>query len=73
MASGGSVTTIDNISGSKWGADATLVEELSIGQLEGADEYAFGMISGIWPTEDRVYVSDMLNSRISMFQYLGSN
>ncbi len=54
----GNVTTVNNTAGSKWGADARLVEELSIGQMEGADEYAFGMISGIWPTEDRVYVSD---------------
>lgn len=54
----GNVTTVDNIAGSKWGGDALLVEELSIGQMEGADEYAFGMISGIWPTDDRVYVSD---------------
>ena len=54
----GNVTTVSNTAGSKWGGDARLVEELSIGQMEGADEYAFGMISGIWPTEDRVYVSD---------------
>ena len=54
----GNVTTVNNTAGSKWGGDARLVEELSIGQMEGADEYAFGMISGIWPTEDRVYVSD---------------
>ncbi|NKB86780.1 MAG: 6-bladed beta-propeller [Acidobacteria bacterium] len=54
----GNVTTMDNLSGSKWGGDATLAEQLSIGQMEGADEYAFGMVSGIWPTEDRVYISD---------------
>ncbi len=57
-ATEGNVTTINNIAGSKWGGDALLVEELSIGQMEGADEYAFGMISGIWPTADRVYVAD---------------
>ena len=54
----GNVTTLANIAGSQWGADARLVEELSIGQLEGPDEYAFGMISAIWPTDDRVYVAD---------------
>jgi hypothetical protein len=54
----GNVTTVENTAGSKWGGDARLVEELSIGELEGADEYAFGMVSGIWPTADRVYVSD---------------
>jgi len=57
-ATEGNVTTVNNTAGSKWGGDALLVEELSIGQMEGADEYAFGMISGIWPTNDRVYISD---------------
>jgi len=54
----GNVTTVNNTAGSKWGGEARLVEDLSIGQLEGADEYAFGLISGIWPTTDRVYVTD---------------
>jgi hypothetical protein len=54
----GNVTTFANTAGSRWGADATLVEELSIGQLEGEDAYSFGMISSIWPTDDRVFVAD---------------
>jgi len=58
ISTDGNVTTVNNTAGSKWGGDAVLVEELSIGQMEGADEYAFGMISGIWPTDDRVYISD---------------
>jgi streptogramin lyase len=34
----------------------------------------FSQPTGIWVDDrDRVFVSDMLNGRISMFQYLGSN
>jgi streptogramin lyase len=34
----------------------------------------FSQPTGLWVDDrDRVYVSDMLNSRVSMFQYLGNN
>jgi hypothetical protein len=68
----GNVTTVDNTAGSKWGGDARLVEELSIGQLEGADEYAFGMVSAIWPTDDRIYISDARLDLVRAYDAAGS-
>ena len=36
----GDTTVVRTMSGSVWGAEATLVPEVSIGELEGAEEYA---------------------------------
>lgn len=49
---------VRNLAGSTWGAPAQLVEELSIGVLEGAEEYMFGRIAGIWVDGDRLYAVD---------------
>ncbi len=48
----GNVTTVVNESGSLWGAPATLVEEASIGVVEGADEFqtTSRRISACFPT-----------------------
>lgn len=54
----GNVTTVRNEGGSLWGGDATLVEELSIGVDVGEDAYMFGYLSGIWATDDHIYVAD---------------
>jgi hypothetical protein len=54
----GDVTTVVNESGSVWGGEATLVEELSIGVEAGADEYMFGGVAGVWATDERIYVLD---------------
>jgi hypothetical protein len=57
IATEGSVTTVVNEAGSVWGGTARLVEEASIGVETGADEYMFGNISGLWASEDRIFVS----------------
>lgn len=54
----GNVTTVVNESGSVWGGEATLVEELSIGVDIGADEYMFGWIRNIYVADGRIYVTD---------------
>lgn len=43
----GDTTVVRTLSGSVWGADATLVPELSIGEMEGPDELLFGRIASI--------------------------
>ena len=52
------VETVHNLSGSRWGGNATLVEEISIGDEIGEQSYLFGNISGAWATDERFYLID---------------
>lgn len=52
------IETIRTVSGSKWGGDATLVEELAIGEETGEEPYLFGAVTAAWATADRIYVVD---------------
>ncbi len=55
----GDTTVVRTISGSVWRSEATLVPEVSIGALEGPEEYLFGSIYSITvDDEGRVYVLD---------------
>lgn len=45
----GDTVFVRTISGSSWGGDARLEEELSIGALDGADEYMFGDVVEMTP------------------------
>ena len=55
----GDTTVVRTLSGSVWEAEATLVPEVSIGELEGDEEYLFGSIWSIAVDDDRnVYVFD---------------
>jgi hypothetical protein len=45
-------------SGSYWGGNGTLVEELAIGAEHGEDAYLFGSITAAWATDDRLYIVD---------------
>lgn len=54
----GSTTRVRTISGSMWGGTATLVEEASIGTVEGEDEYILGNVSGIVVGDQRIFVLD---------------
>ncbi|MFW6198200.1 MAG: 6-bladed beta-propeller [Acidobacteriota bacterium] len=47
-----------NEAGSLWSGDARLAEELSIGVVEGAEEYMLGGVSGLARTAERLYVAD---------------
>ncbi|WP_419165157.1 6-bladed beta-propeller [Candidatus Palauibacter sp.] len=63
----GDTTVVRTLSGSAWGADATLVPELSIGEMEGPDELLFGRIASIAvDDEGRIHVLDgqALNVRV---------
>lgn len=54
----GNVTTVVNEAGSVWGGAATLVEEASIGIDAGADEYMLGDVSGVYATDELIFVVD---------------
>ncbi len=54
----GNLTTVINKSGSVWGGNAVLVEEASIGVLEGAEEYMLGSVSSITYDGERIIMAD---------------
>ena len=54
----GDLTTVQNLSGSRWGGVAELREEVSIGVDAGDDPYMFGSVGGMWATDENIYVAD---------------
>ncbi len=55
----GDTTVVRTLSGSVWGAEATLVPEVAIGQVDGPEEYLFGRLTSIAVDDSRrVYVLD---------------
>ena len=68
----GDTIIVRTISGSVWGADATLVPELSIGELDGPDVYLFGRIGSIALDDDHnVYVFDQQARNVRVFDRSG--
>ncbi|NKB89631.1 MAG: 6-bladed beta-propeller [Acidobacteria bacterium] len=63
----GDVTTVRNLAGSKWGGQAVLVEELSIGVLEGDEEYMLGRVSTVAVSEEFVFVADSQPALIKVY------
>ena len=56
-----------------WGAPATLVPEVSIGELEGPDEYLFGTVGSIAVNDDHtVYILDTQAQHIRVFDSTGT-
>lgn len=68
----GDVTTVHTTSGSVWGGEAMVSEEMSIGQLEGADEYAFAYVSEVWVDGAEVYVADGRLPAVRVFDTAGN-
>jgi hypothetical protein len=54
----GNITTVRTISGSVWGGRARLIEEASIGSVDGPDEQLIGRASSIYADDERIYVGD---------------
>ena len=52
------VETVRSVSGSRWGGEARLVEELAIGEESGDEPYLFGSVTAAWVSGDRIYVVD---------------
>ncbi len=69
----GDTTVVRTVSGSVWGGDATLVPEVSIGELVGAEEYLFGSVSAIAVDDDHnLYVLDRQARHVRVFDSEGT-
>ena len=69
----GDTTIVRTLSGSVWNTEAALVPEVSIGELEGADEYLFGRIGSLAVDNDRnVYVFETQAQHIRVFDATGT-
>ena len=73
----GDTTIVRTLTGSVWGAEATLVPEVSIGELDGPEEYLFGRIGSLAVDNDRnVYVFDRQAHHVRVFDdegvYIGT-
>lgn len=68
----GDTTIVRSAGAGPWG-ETELIEELRIGELEGADEFTFGRISGLAVDGDgNIYVLDMQASEVRVFAPDGS-
>ena len=68
----GDTTVVRTVSGSVWGAEATLVPEVTIGQLDGPEEYLFGSIRSIAVADDgTIYILDIQAQHVRVFDSLG--
>jgi len=63
----GDVTTVVNDSGSVWGGEARLVEEMSIGVDVGDDEYMLGRVGNIHATDELLYLTDTQEPAVHVY------
>lgn len=69
----GDTTIVRTLSGSVWGAEATLVPEVSIGELTGPDEYLFGSVASISVDDERnVFAFDDQAQHVRVFDSAGN-
>ncbi|MXW16862.1 MAG: 6-bladed beta-propeller [Gemmatimonadetes bacterium] len=69
----GDTTVVRTMSGSVWGAEATLVPEILVGEVGGAEEYLFGSISSIAVNDNRdLYVLDGQAQHVRVFDSAGA-
>ena len=66
------VETVRTVSGSRWGGNPRLIEELSIGEEVGDDALLFGAISASWATGDRIYAVDTQIPAVRAFDHQGN-
>lgn len=66
------VEVIRNISGSRWGTQARLEEQLAIGEEVGDDAYLLGAITDAWATDDRIYIVDSQAPAVRAFDHQGN-
>jgi len=69
----GNVTTVINESGSVWGGMATLVEEASIGVLDGDDPYVFSQVRAVVANDERIFVIDALERIVRVYDMEGAH
>ena len=69
----GDTTVVRTLSGSVWGTEATLVPEVSVGDLDGPEEYVFGSIGSIAVDNNRrVYALDYQAQHVRVFDSTGT-
>ena len=69
----GDTTIVRTLSGSVWAAEARLVPEVSIGELDGPEEYIFGRIGSLAVDSERnVYVFDTQANHVRAFGATGT-
>ena len=67
----GDTTVVRTLSGSVWGTEATLVPEVSAGDLDGPEEYVFGTVGSMAVDDDRrVYVLDYQAQHVRVYDAL---
>lgn len=70
----GDTTVVHSRSVGVWGSGATLVPEVSVGELEGPDEYLFGNVASIAVDDDRtMYVLDRQAQEVRVFDSAGNH
>ena len=68
----GDTTVVRTLSGGVWGAEATLVPEITIGRLDGPEEYLFGWVRSIAVDDDgNVYVFDSQAQHVQVYDSEG--
>jgi hypothetical protein len=68
----GDTLVVRTIDGSVWGDTMSLVPELAIGELDGAEEYLFGNIRGVdVDDEGRIYAADTQAAVVRVFSAEG--
>ena len=66
------VTTVSNESGQVW-RSVELIEEVSIGVLEGDDEYVFGDVASLAADDERIYVLDRMANTVRVYDLDGQH
>jgi len=67
----GNVKTVRTLGGSVWGGTARLVEEASIGVVDGEDVYILGEVEGIAVGHDLIYVLDTQIPTVRVYDFQG--
>lgn len=69
----GDTVVVRTVSGSVWGAPATLVSDVSIGKLEGDPHYLFGRVSSVAASPSgAIYALDSQSSDVRVFDPSGA-
>lgn len=63
----GGIEVVRNLSGSKWGGNATLEVVLEIGIDEGDERYMFNNPSPFWATEEEIYVVEGGDGKVRVY------
>ena len=70
----GDTTVVRTLSGSVWGSPATLVPEVSVGEVEGAEEYLLGSVISIAVDSDwNLYVLDEQAHHVQVYDSAGNH